>query len=69
MVEAERSACRSDGYKQLRALVCHTFASYDFGSVDELCADELAEVAGAALWVKDQEARSVKNAGHKGSRK
>jgi len=69
MVEAERSACRSDGYKQMRALVCHTFARYDFDTVDGLCADDLAEVVGAALWVKDQEARGVKNAGRKGGRK
>ena len=69
MVEAERSACRSDGYKQMRALICHTFAGYDFDTVDELCADDLAEVVGAALWVKDQEARGVKKAGRKSGRK
>jgi len=34
--------------------------------VDGLCADELAEVAGAALWVQDEEARSVKSGGRKG---
>ena len=68
MVEAERSACRSDGYKQMRALICHTFAGYDFDTVDDLCADDLAEVVGAALWVKDQEAKGVKKAGRKGGR-
>jgi len=53
----------------MRALICHTFAGYDFDTVDELCADELAEVAGAALWVKEQEAKGVKKAGRKSGRR
>jgi len=69
MVEAERSACRSDGYKQMRALVCHTFAGYDFDAVDDMCADDLAEVVGGALWVKDQEAKATKQTGRKGGKK
>ena len=53
----------------MRALVCNTFGAYDFDRVDALCGDELAEVAGAALWLKDEEARAVKSAGRKGRRK
>ena len=44
----------------MRALVCHTFAGYDFDAVDSMCADELAEAAGAALWVREQENKGVK---------
>jgi len=53
----------------MRALVCNTFGAYDFDRVDSLCGDELAEVAGAALWLKDEEARAVGKAGRKGHRK
>ena len=53
----------------MRALVCHTFAGYDFDAVDSMCADELAEAAGAALWVREQENKGVPKAGRKGSRR
>lgn len=53
----------------MRALICSTFGSYDFERVDALCADEFAEVAGAALWLKDQEAKAVKQTGRKGKRR
>ncbi len=44
----------------MRAVICATFGSYSFQSVESLCADEFAEVAGAALWLKDEEAKAVK---------
>jgi len=47
----------------MRALICHTFAGYDFEAVDDLVADDFAEVAGAALWVKDQEAKAMSQSG------
>jgi len=34
-----------------------------------LCADEFAEVAGAALWLKDQETKNVNQAKRKGRRR
>ena len=43
----------------MRALICSAFGAYDFPAVDALCADEIAEVAGAALWLKDEEQRAV----------
>ena len=62
-------ACRSDGLRQLRALVCQTFGGYDFGKLEGLTADEIAEVAGAALWLKDEEAKAVKQTRGKGKRR
>lgn len=53
----------------MRALICHTFSRYDFGQVDDLVADDFAEVAGAALWIKDQEAKATSNLGRKGKRR
>ena len=53
----------------MRALICHTFPAYHFDRVDDLVADEFAEVAGAALWVKDQEAKAVNAAGSKRKRR
>jgi len=50
----------------MRAIICATFPGYHFDSVDELCADDLAEVAGAALWVREQENKGVKKAGRTG---
>jgi hypothetical protein len=44
----------------MRALACSVFPAYDFPRVDEMCPDELAEVVGAALWLKDEEAKAVK---------
>ena len=43
----------------MRALICTTFGAYDFPAVDDLVSDDLAEVAGAALWLKDEEARAL----------
>ena len=53
----------------MRALICHSFGAYDFDKVDGLCADAFAEVAGSALWLKDEEAKSMKNVKRKGRRK
>jgi hypothetical protein len=53
----------------MRALICHTFAGYDFDKVGDLVADDFAEVAGAALWVKDQEAKAATSLGRKGKRR
>ena len=53
----------------MRALICHTFPRYDFQAVDDLVADDFAEVAGAALWVKEQEAKAVSSVGRKGKRR
>jgi len=44
----------------MRALACSTFGAYDFDKLDDLCAEEFAEVVGAALWLKDQEAKAAK---------
>ena len=49
----------------MRAVICKTFGAYDFDRVDVLCADELAELAGAALWLRDEEARAVQKTGRK----
>ena len=46
----------------MRALICSTFGAYDFPAVDDLVSDDLAEVAGAALWLKDEEKRAVEKA-------
>ena len=53
----------------MRAVICKTFGAYDFDRVDVLCADELAELAGAALWLRDEEARAVGKAGRKTKRR
>jgi hypothetical protein len=53
----------------MRALICHTFPGYDFERVDDLVADDFAEVAGAALWVKEQEAKAASSLGRKGKRR
>jgi len=53
----------------MRALVCHSFGAYDFEKVDRLCADEFAEVAGSALWLRDEEAKANKNLKRKGRRR
>ncbi len=53
----------------MRALICNAFGAYSFEKVEGLCADEFAEVAGAALWLRDEEAKVSKNAKLKGRRK
>jgi len=53
----------------MRAIICATFGSYSFQSVDSLCADEFAEAAGAALWLKDQEQKAVNQKKRKGRRR
>ena len=53
----------------MRALICHTFPGYDFTQVDDLVADDFAEVAGAALWVKDQEAKAMSSGNSKRKRR
>ena len=53
----------------MRALICSTFGAYDLPAVDGLCADEIAEVAGAALWLKDEEGRAAQKARAKGKRR
>ena len=52
----------------MRALICNVFGAYSFTKIEGLCADEFAEVAGAALWLKDQEAKSLSGAKRKGRR-
>ena len=51
---------RSDGHKQLRALICKTFGNYSFAAVDALSVDDFAELAGSALWLQDREAEANK---------
>ena len=53
----------------MQALICATFGAYTLHSVEELCADEFAEVAGAALWLRDQEAKATQSLTRKGSRR
>jgi len=53
----------------MRAIICATFGAYDFDKVEGFCADEFAEVAGAALWLKDQEVKAVNGMKRKGSRR
>ena len=53
----------------MRALICNAFGAYDFPAVDNLVSDDLAEVAGAALWLKDEEARAVQTPRSKGRRR
>jgi len=53
----------------MRALICSAFGAYDFAGVDDLVADELAEVAGAALWLKDEEARGLQKTRGKNRRR
>ena len=53
----------------MRALICTTFGAYDFPAVDDLVSDDLAEVAGAALWLKDEEARAAQKTRTKGKRR
>ena len=53
----------------MRALICNTFGAYDFDLVDSLCADEMAELAGSALWLRDEQARAVGKAGRKTKRR
>ena len=53
----------------MRALICSTFGAYDLPAVDGLCADEIAEVAGAVLWLKDEEKRAVEKARGKARRR
>jgi hypothetical protein len=43
----------------MRAIICATFGGYNLNNLEDLCADEFAEVAGAALWLKDQESKAV----------
>ena len=43
----------------MRAVICNAFGAYDFEKVEGLCADEFAQVAGSALWIKDQEAKTL----------
>ncbi len=50
----------------MRTLICHSFGAYDFEKVDDLSADEFAELAGAALWLRDEEAKAVKTIKKKG---
>jgi len=50
----------------MRAIICKEFGAYDFEKVEGLCADEFAEVAGSALWLKDEKAKKMKNAKRKG---
>lgn len=52
----------------MKALICKTFGGYTFAAVDDLNADEFAEIAGAALYVADQEAASVKTGKARGKR-
>lgn len=54
--------------KQLRALICTSFGAYSFAALDGLCLDEWVELAGAALWLRDQEAQAQGAKGRKGRR-
>ncbi len=64
---AEATALRLDGYKQMRARICATFGGYRFEDVDGLCRDEFAEVAGAVLWLSEQEHRAAQKTRRKGT--
>jgi hypothetical protein len=44
----------TDGFRQLRASVCHTFPGYRFEDIDNLTFDELLELAAGAQWVADE---------------
>jgi hypothetical protein len=52
----------------MRAIVCSTFGAYSFEDVDELVLDDLAQIAGAALWLKEEESKGAKGSGGKRSR-
>lgn len=53
----------------MRALICSVFGAYTFERVDALCADELAEIVGGALWLKDEEAEANRRASSRGRRR
>ena len=53
----------------MRAIICSAFSAYTFEKVEGLCADEFAELAGAALWLRDEEAKAAKAIKKKGKRR
>jgi len=53
----------------LRARICAVFGAYTFKDIDDLCTDEFAELAGAVLWLSEQEARAVRKSSGKGRRR
>ncbi len=52
----------------MRAIVCSTFGAYSFEDVDELVLDDLAKIAGAALWLKEEEAKGSQRKGKRSGR-
>lgn len=51
----------------MRAIIAGRFTAYTFAEIDQLDFDELMDLYGSALWLGEQEAKSIKRNPKEGS--